>query len=238
MELQNITYAGHSAVFLDYGAKKVAIDPWLKDNPRCPDNLKKPGQLDLIILTHGHSDHSGGVVELANQCEAKVAANFELINLLIKDGLAAEKACFMNKGGTVDIDGLKVTLTYAYHSSSYEINGQALYAGEPCGVIIRDTNTCVYHAGDTGIFSDMKLIGELYSPDIAFLPIGDVFTMGPSEAALAARFVGCKVAIPIHYKTFDLLTGTAEDFKKECSSNDNLKVVVLEPGENYTPQGN
>lgn len=229
MRLDQITFAGHSAVIIKSRSFVVGIDPWLKGNPLCPESLQKPSRLDLIVLTHGHADHASDTLRLAAQCNSRIAATYELAQILAREGIPQERLIMMNKGGTVDVDGLKITLTNAFHSSSYDTADGAVYAGEPCGVVLQAENQSIYHAGDTSLFGDMALIGKRYQPSLAFLPIGDCFTMGPEEAAEAAKLIGCQRAIPIHYKTFDLLTGTAEAFRTACTPYD-IEVVELEPG--------
>lgn len=226
----SITYAGHSAVFIDMGGTHIAIDPWLVGNPLCPEHLQNPQKLDLIVVTHGHSDHASDVVRVAKHTGAKIAATYELAMILISEGIPAEQVIPMNKGGTAEMNGVKVRLTHALHSSSYDGKLGSVYAGEACGAIVSHKSASVYHAGDTSLFSDMKLIGEQYQPTIALLPIGDRFTMGPDEAALAASWLGCKVAIPIHYKTFGLLTGTYEEFARACDAR-HVRHLELEPGQ-------
>jgi L-ascorbate metabolism protein UlaG (beta-lactamase superfamily) len=227
--IRSLTYAGHSALFLHTNRVVAAIDPWLETNPRCPRELKEPKQLDLIILTHGHSDHAGDAVRLAKEYGAKVAATFELAMLLIEEGIPERQVVPMNKGGTAEIDGLKVTLTHAFHSNSFDTATGPAYAGEACGVVVRDGTHAIYHAGDTALFGDMDLIRATYAPQIALLPIGDRFTMGPIEAAEAARRIGAKRNIPIHYATFGPLTGTPEAFVRACRERD-LDATILEPG--------
>jgi L-ascorbate metabolism protein UlaG (beta-lactamase superfamily) len=230
MSTMNITYAGHSAVFVHLGGLRIAIDPWLHGNPLCPAALQTPENLDLIVLSHGHSDHAGDAVRVAKITGAKLAATYELAMIMIAEGIPAEQVIPMNKGGAVDIAGISVRLVNAFHSSSYDGTNGTVYAGEPCGVVISSGAKTLYHAGDTELFSDMKLIGELYRPDVALLPIGDRFTMGPKEAALAASWLACGLAVPIHYKTFGLLTGTYTEFAVECDAR-GVKHRALEPGE-------
>jgi L-ascorbate metabolism protein UlaG (beta-lactamase superfamily) len=232
MKFKEIVYAGHSATFVHTDKFTIAIDPWLEGNPRCPEKLKKPARLDLVVLTHGHSDHAGDVLRLARSYGCKIAATFELAMILVGEGVSEHKVIPMNKGGSTDIEGIKVTLTHAMHSNSFDTENGPVYAGEACGVVLRDESRAIYHAGDTALFSDMALIKEFHSPEVALLPIGDRFTMGPAEAARAAALIGCKVAIPLHYKTFPPLTGTADEFSKHCEKS-GIKVHELEPGQSY-----
>lgn len=232
MRLEKLTYAGHSAVFVEAGGYTIAIDPWLQTNPRCPTALQNPTKLDLIVLSHGHSDHAGDAPRLMRETDSILAATFELANLLIKEGVPESRVQFMNKGGAIDFHGLKIALTHAFHSSTYDTADGPMYAGEACGVVISNGRHSLYHAGDTALFSDMELIGEMYHPHVALLPIGDRFTMGPAQAARAARMLECKIAIPIHYKTFDALTGTVDEFRRECGRFD-IEVLELEPGASY-----
>ena len=210
-----ITYLGHSAVLLT-GRTTLAIDPWLQGNPMCPESQYNPQKLDFIVLTHGHADHAGDAVRLAKQTKAKVIATFELANLLAEEGVPGEQLVHMNKGGEIELAGLRVRLTHAFHSNSFDTSKGPRYAGEACGVIVSDAGSSIYHAGDTALFSDLKLIGDIYQPQLALLPIGDRFTMNPKEAALAAKWLNVKRAIPIHYATFPPLTGTAPEFIHEC----------------------
>jgi L-ascorbate metabolism protein UlaG (beta-lactamase superfamily) len=230
MTKPTITYAGHSAVFVDYGSTVVAIDPWLRGNPLCPANLHSPRKLDLIVLSHGHSDHAGDAVRVQKETGAAIAATYELAMIMIAEGVPADKVIPMNKGGSVTVKGIEVYLTNAYHSSSYDTASGPVYAGEACGVILSGGATRIYHAGDTSLFSDMKLIGDQFSPDVALLPIGDRFTMNPSEAAQAASWTKCKLAIPIHYKTFGLLTGRYDEFAAACDKM-GIPSKELAPGE-------
>lgn len=228
--IKNFTFAGHSAVFFETEDKKIAVDPWLYDNPMCPDSLKN-SEFDLIILTHGHSDHAGDVLRIAKGKDTKVVATFELAMILRKEGLEESQLIPMNKGGSVVFDSLTITLTHAMHSNSFDGSDGTVYAGEACGVVIKDSQNSFYHAGDTALFSDMSLIKESYNPNYAFLPIGDRFTMGPKEAAKAMEFIEAKNVIPIHFNTFEMLTGTVSEFKNNLKLNTNL--IELNPGEKY-----
>lgn len=230
MKINKITYAGHSAIFLHSANHTIAIDPWLNGNPLCPDSLKNPERLDLVILTHGHSDHAGDAVMLMKKYGCKLAATFELACLIAAQGVPAENLIYMNTGGTIKFNNFSVTLTQAFHSNSYETPQGSVYAGMPNGVLLNDGSRKFYHAGDTALFSDLKLIGEKYAPEYAFLPIGDTFTMGPEDAALAASWLKAKTAIPIHYKTFPQLLQTAEVFKENCSQK-GISVIEIPAGE-------
>jgi L-ascorbate metabolism protein UlaG (beta-lactamase superfamily) len=164
---------------------------------------------------------------------AAIAAAYELAMIMIAEGVPADKVIPMNKGGSVIVNGIEVRLTNAYHSSSYDTKSGPVYAGEACGVILSGGETRIYHAGDTSLFSDLKLIGEQFSPDVALLPIGDRFTMTPTEAAQAAAWTKCKLTIPIHYKTFELLTGTYDEFAAACDRV-GIPTKELAPGESLS----
>jgi len=230
-----ITYFGHSTFGLTTpGGEFALIDPWVMTNPKCPDNLKKLPRLDAIFLTHGHSDHLGDVLALAKQFKPKIAATFEIYLWLESKKTGAE--CLpMNKGGSQKVGDFELTMTNAFHSNSIEDDGQRIYGGEAGGFIVTlPGGVSVYHAGDTCIFGDMKLIGELYKPELACLPIGDVFTMGPREAALAIKLLGVKHVVPMHYGTFPSLTGTPEALRQQASDIAGLQVHALKPGESLT----
>ena len=233
--ISSLQFAGHSAFFIENGSEIIAIDPWLEGNPSTPEALKDPKRIDQILLTHGHSDHSGGVVALAKKHNAVVHGAVELIAAMQRDGLPEELGVAFNIGGTIKVSNLNVTMTIARHSSSYEIDRVAQYAGEPSGFVISDGTNCIYHAGDTSYFSEMKMIAQLYSPNIAILPIGDYFTMGPKEAALAAKEIGARITIPMHHSTFPLLTGKVQDFANQCQNLDiDTELRALQPGESLS----
>jgi L-ascorbate metabolism protein UlaG (beta-lactamase superfamily) len=230
-----LTWIGHASFILETpGGKRALIDPWMTGNPVCPDSLHDPGDVDLILLSHGHSDHTGDVVRLAKEkSPAAVICMIELGDYLGSKGV--ENIIGGNKGGTLSAEGISVTLTHAFHSSSYgEEDGTIVYTGEPAGLIITLENGYrIYFAGDTTVFGDMALIGELYKPDLAMLPIGDFFTMGPMEAAKAVELLGVKHVLGMHYGTFPLLVGTPQGLRDELAKRGLTDVVVeeLKPGD-------
>jgi L-ascorbate metabolism protein UlaG (beta-lactamase superfamily) len=223
-----ITWLGHSSFVLRTpGGKTVLLDPWYTGNPSFPANAK-PTKADVILVSHGHSDHITDAAAMAKSTGATVVGIWEVTSWLGAKGVQNIEP--MNKGGTVTVKGLRVTMTEAIHSSSFDENG-IVYLGEPAGYIVKlENGQSIYFAGDTALFSDMKLIGELYQPEIAFLPIGDRFTMGPDTAAIAAKWLGVKQVVPMHYGTFPLLTGTPEQLKQHLSGT-NIVVLELKPGE-------
>jgi L-ascorbate metabolism protein UlaG (beta-lactamase superfamily) len=220
-----LTWLGHASFRLDSpGGKRIYVDPWL-GNPKCPDAEKEPERVDLIALTHGHDDHVGDTVELWKRFEPPVVAVVELRGWLSTQGLPEDMAHALNKGGTVDVGGVKVTLTDANHSSS---GGGGQYLGEPAGIVLElEDGFTIYFAGDTNVFMSMQLIARIYEPDVAVIPIGDHFTMGPREAAVALELLGVKRCVPCHYGTFPLLTGTPDELR--CLAP-GVEVIAPEPG--------
>jgi L-ascorbate metabolism protein UlaG (beta-lactamase superfamily) len=228
-----VTWLGHAAFRIDTpGGKRVYIDPWL-GNPKCPESEQSPERVDLIALTHGHDDHLGQTVELAQRFGCPVIALVELRGWLAGQGLPQEPTEAGNKGGTIEKEGIKVTFTDAKHSSSTFENGTIVYLGEPAGLVIEVENgTKLYFAGDTCVFGDMALIGRLYEPDVAILPIGDHYTMGPREAAVALELLGTGRCIPCHYGTFPILTGTPEACREHLTTG--CEIIASDPGDTVT----
>jgi L-ascorbate metabolism protein UlaG (beta-lactamase superfamily) len=226
-----LTWLGHASFRLDTpGGKRIYVDPWLSGNPKCPDSEKEPERIDVIALTHGHSDHVGDTVELSKQHSPEaVVAMVELKGWLGKQGAKVDDLPGSNKGGTVQAAGCKFTLTNAHHSSSSD---EGDYLGEAAGLVIEvEDGKKVYFAGDTCVFGDMQLIGRLYAPDVAVLPIGDHFTMGPKEAALALELLGTKRCVPCHWGTFPLFTGTPQQLRELAPD---VQVELIEPGDTVT----
>jgi L-ascorbate metabolism protein UlaG (beta-lactamase superfamily) len=226
-----LTWLGHAAFRVDTAAgKRIYIDPFLNGNPTCPENEQTPERVDMIALTHGHGDHVGDTVELAKRHDCTVVALVELSGWLGKQGVDGTKLPAPNKGGTVDVDGVKLTLTNAFHSGSAP---DGTYGGEPSGIVLETENgTTFYFAGDTCVFGDMQLIGRIYEPDVAILPIGDHYTMGPREAAVAVELIGAKRCVPCHWGTFPVLTGTPDELEKLAPSG--VTIERIAPGESVT----
>lgn len=212
-----ITWYGHATyVYKTPGGKRIMVDPWVAGNPACPDKLKKVKDLDVMLLTHGHQDHIGDAVQVAKDAKPKtVVGIFELCAWLEKKGV--EGCMAMNKGGTVAVEGVRATMLHADHSCGIkDDDGSIIYGGEAVGYLLEMENGFrVYASGDTAIFGDMRLYGEMFRPDLAVLPIGDHFTMDPRQAAYACEMLGVRQVIPSHYGTFPVLTGTPDKLREE-----------------------
>jgi L-ascorbate metabolism protein UlaG (beta-lactamase superfamily) len=226
-----LTWLGHSAFRITTPSGKVIlIDPWVQSNPMCPEPLKKFDRVDTLLITHGHFDHIADAVDLGKQFKPQIVAIYETCFWLQSKGVT--NTCEMNKGGTQTVGEIEVTMVNALHSCGIKDGDQIIYGGEACGYIIRlPGGLTVYHSGDTAVFGDMKIIGELYSPDIALLPIGDLYTMGPREAALAIRLLGVRHVVPMHFGTFPPLTGRPERLRELTEDILGLEIHALKPGE-------
>ncbi|HEX7392449.1 MAG TPA: metal-dependent hydrolase [Thermoplasmata archaeon] len=220
-----LTWHGHSA-FLIEGNDRVLIDPFFTGNSTAvvsPDKV----DCDIICVTHGHGDHLGDAVQIARRTGAVVASILEMSNYLERTGV---KAVGFNLGGTVKIRNTSITMVPAFHSSSIGAPGLEFSAAMAAGMVI-DSGKTVYHAGDTCVFGDMKLIGEMYKPQVALLPIGGFFTMDPEQAAMAVKLIKPKIAIPMHYNTWPPIVQDPKEFAKLVQKSSKTKVVVLKPGE-------
>jgi L-ascorbate metabolism protein UlaG (beta-lactamase superfamily) len=225
-----ITWFGHSTFLVrSPGGKRLLFDPWLRENPSCPPPLKKPPTADVILVSHGHGDHMDDLLLCARETGAPVVAMYELCDWLGRKGL--QKVEPMNKGGSQYVAGLTITMTDARHSSGFIDGGQMIYMGEPAGFVVRlEDDRAIYFAGDTALFGDMQLIGERHRPEIAFLPIGDRYTMGPVDAAHACHLLGVRQVVPMHWGTFPVLTGTPAELKRLVEPK-GIQVLELKPGE-------
>jgi L-ascorbate metabolism protein UlaG (beta-lactamase superfamily) len=230
----SFTWLGHGTFLLkSVRGVRVLIDPWIATNPACPeavkDDVRRMTALDLMLLTHGHDDHTADAVAVARSTGARVVAPYELALWLQQKGL--QEVTGMNPGGTLSALGLAVTMVPAVHSSSIVEDGRTLNLGIAVGYVIKlEDGLSIYFAGDTAIFGDMRLIADLYHPAIAFLPIGDTYTMGPDQAAMACTLLGVRQVVPMHYGTFPALTGTPGALRALVEPR-GVQVLELQPGE-------
>jgi L-ascorbate metabolism protein UlaG (beta-lactamase superfamily) len=225
----SLTWLGHASFRLDSPeGKRIYVDPFLNGNPKCPEAELEPERVDVIALTHGHGDHVGDTVALSKKFSPEIVALLELNGWLGKQGVEVPDMG-PNKGGTIEAGGVQFTLVNAFHSNASE---DGTYLGECTGLVLTFSNgTTVYFAGDTCVFGDMQLIGRIYSPDVAVLPIGGYFTMDPREAGVALELLGSKRCVPCHYGTFPVLTGTPDELRQHAPG---VEIIELQPGETAT----
>lgn len=217
-----LTWLGHACFRFEGDLGTLFVDPFIEDNPACPIELSDVDEADWVLVTHGHSDHYADAVELASKTDATLISNFEITEDVQDQGHSKVEP--MNIGGSIKSNGLNVHMTEAQHSSGPGLGHQA-------GFVVEWNNQNIYHSGDTGLFSDMKLISEFLNPDLALLPIGDRFTMGPESAARAVEYLGVDQVIPMHYNTFEFVEQDPENFSDHVGSKSD--VVILKPGESH-----
>lgn len=230
MDLKGIklTWLGHATFRIQTPAgKTILVDPWVMGNPMCPESEKNIKKVDVMLCTHGHFDHIGDAVEIAKKHSPTVVGIPELVGWLEKKGV--KNTAMMNKGGTQSVGDIRVTMVHADHSCGITDGDQTVYGGEACGYVIQfDNGVKIYHAGDTNVFGDMKIIHDLYNPEIAMLPIGDHFTMSPREAAYGVGLLKPKTVIPMHFGTFPVLTGRPSELAKLVKD---VEVCEMKPGQ-------
>jgi L-ascorbate metabolism protein UlaG (beta-lactamase superfamily) len=226
-----ITWLGHATVLIQTAkGTTILIDPFIAHNPKYPKSYELPSKIDYVLLTHGHGDHISDVVPVARKHGSTVVAIYELADYVANQGVDRDKTMGMNLGGTVQLDDVAVSMVEAKHSSGAQDSQGTHYVGVAAGYVLTVANGPVlYHAGDTHVFGDMRLIGELYHPEVALLPIGGYYTMGPKEAALAVSFLGAGTILPLHFGTFPPLKGTPEELSALVDKT--VKVVQWKPGD-------
>jgi L-ascorbate metabolism protein UlaG (beta-lactamase superfamily) len=221
-----LTWWGHACFLLETAKHRVVIDPFLSGNPKAPVKAEDV-RCDFILISHGHSDHVGDAVDIAKQNGATIIATYEIATFC---GDRGAKSHAMNIGGAHEFPFGRVKLTVAHHSSGYDTDDGVVYMGDPTGFLIAADGRTIYHAGDSALFSDMKLIGEMNRIDVALLPIGDNFTMGVDDAAKAVEFLKPRIAIPMHYNTFDLIAADPRQFAQKAARH-GAKIEIIDPGE-------
>ncbi|MDI3483478.1 MAG: hypothetical protein PWQ74_65 [Methanobacteriaceae archaeon] len=227
-----LRWFGHSAFeIISEEETRILIDPFISNNPTCNIPVEEL-KADLIFVTHGHADHMGDAMEIADRNKALLVGTHELSVFFSKQGLESEG---MNIGGSLKFDDIKVTMVDAKHSPDIDFTDEIIPGGSACGFIFQlEDGRRIYHAGDTGLFTDMKtVIGEIYKPNIALLPIGDRYTMGPEDAITAAKWISPQKVIPMHYNTFPVIEQDPTIFKETLEKETSIKVIILGPGETY-----
>jgi len=218
-----IRWLGHSGFEIELINKIVLVDPWLDGNPSAPMRAADIKKADIVCVTHDHTDHLGDAIQICKQTGATFIGIYELSVYAQEEGV--KETVEINIGGTADVKGMSISMVQAFHSST---------RGAPTGFIIKAEGKTIYHAGDTSLFGDMRIIGEIHCPNIALIPIGGYYTMGPREAAEAVKLIKPAIVIPMHYQTFPVLTPSAEGFVKIVKEKTpQVKVIVLKPGEAY-----
>lgn len=227
--MAKITFNGHACVTIEDGGFRVIVDPWLSGNPVAK---LKPNQVNVnaVLVTHGHFDHMTDALAIAKQCDAPIIGTAELAGFFEAQGA---KTHGMHIGGSHEFPFGWIKLTQAWHGSAVTTDQGTIYTGSPCGFLVKLGDKLIYHAGDTGLFSDMKLIGSMNKIDLALLPIGDNYVMGPDDAAVAAEYVAAKITVPMHYNTFPLIEQNPARFKDLVENKQSSSVVILEPGDTF-----
>jgi L-ascorbate metabolism protein UlaG (beta-lactamase superfamily) len=223
-----VTWLGHATVLVQTPkGTNILIDPFIENNPKYPQGFVLPDKIHFVLLSHGHGDHIADAAPVAKKHNSTVVAIYELAAFIAEQGV--KQTIGMNLGGTAQLEDVAATMVEAKHSAGAQDRGDTRYTGVAAGFVLTVADGPVlYHAGDTAVFSDMKLIRDLYHPEVAMLPIGGFYTMGPKEAALAAQFVGSKVVLPIHFGTFPPLTGTPDELAALLGNT--IEVARLTPG--------
>jgi L-ascorbate metabolism protein UlaG (beta-lactamase superfamily) len=231
LEGTKITWLGHATVLVQTAkGTNILIDPFIEQNPKYPKNFELPSRIDYILLTHGHGDHISDVTPVAKKHGSTVVAIYELADYVASQGVAKDKTIGMNLGGTVQLADVAATMVEAKHSAGAQDKHGTHYVGIAAGYVLTIADGPVlYHAGDTTVFGDMRLIAELYHPQIGMLPIGGHFTMGPREAALAAKYLEVKTVLPLHFGTFPPLTGSPDELATLVGAD--VQVVQWKPGD-------